>query len=130
MPAGPVGASNLSPWIAVNDGAEAVRFYTAAFGAIESHRHQDSDGRVAVAHLEIGPVDIWITEDREFTPSGDGRPIRMILTVDDPDSAYARAVGAGAREVAPVHEDHGWRIGRFADPFGHHWEVGRPLAPR
>jgi PhnB protein len=125
-----VGARNLAPWIAVSDGAKAVKFYGAAFGAIESHRLEDNDGRVAVAHLEIGPVDIWITEDRECRPPGDGRPIRMILSVDDPDSVYARAVEAGAEEVAPVYEDHGWRVGRFADPFGHHWEVGRPLSLR
>ena len=36
------------------------------------------------------------------------------------------AVEAGATEVAPVDEEHGWRMGRIADPFGHHWEVGRP----
>jgi PhnB protein len=26
-----------------------------------------------------------------------------------------------------VGEEHGWRIGRIRDPFGHEWEVGRPL---
>jgi hypothetical protein len=45
--------------------------------------------------------------------------VRMILTVDDPDSVFARAVAAGATEVAPISEDYGWRIGRIADPFGH-----------
>ena len=51
----------------------------------------------------------------------------MILTVPDPDAAFDRAVAAGAQEVFPVGEGHGWRLGRLVDPFGHHWEIGRPL---
>jgi PhnB protein len=58
----------------------------------------------------------------------DGMYVRMILTVDDPDSVFADAVAAGATEVSGVHEGHGWRIGRIADPSGHHWEIGRRLA--
>jgi PhnB protein len=50
----------------------------------------------------------------------------MILTVRDPD-AFAKALASGAREGFPVEEAHGWRLGRVVDPFGHHWEIGRPL---
>ena len=52
----------------------------------------------------------------------------MILTVADPDSTFAQAVAAGARQVAPVAEAYGWRLGHVVDPFGHHWEIGHPLA--
>lgn len=52
----------------------------------------------------------------------------MLLIVADPDSMFARAVAAGAREVYPVQERHGWRVGRMVDPFGHHWEIGCPVA--
>jgi PhnB protein len=51
----------------------------------------------------------------------------MLLVVEDPDAVAARAIGAGAREVSPVGEEHGWRIGRIVDPAGHEWEIGRPL---
>jgi PhnB protein len=51
----------------------------------------------------------------------------MLLIADDPASVLARAVGAGATEVHPVGEQHGWLLGRIEDPFGHHWEIGRPL---
>jgi PhnB protein len=51
----------------------------------------------------------------------------MILTVPDPDAVFARVLAAGAREVFAVEEAHGWRLGRVVDPFGHHWEIGRPL---
>ena len=53
----------------------------------------------------------------------------MLLIVEDPDSAVQRAVAAGATEVYPVSEEHGWRLGRIVDPFGHHWEIGKPLIP-
>ena len=52
----------------------------------------------------------------------------MILTVADPDSTFAQAVAAGARQVAPVAEAYGWHLGHVVDPFGHHWEIGHPLA--
>jgi PhnB protein len=50
----------------------------------------------------------------------------MILTVENPDPAFEQAIMAGATVV--VYEDHGWRVGRIADPFGHHWEIGKPLS--
>jgi PhnB protein len=47
--------------------------------------------------------------------------------VPDPDAMFARALVAGAKQVFEVSEGHGWRVGRLVDPFGHHWEIGRPL---
>jgi PhnB protein len=121
-------AAGIAPWLSVADGHAAVGFYRAAFGAAELERLEDA-GRVVVARLAIGGADFWVQEDPEGDPHalGDRSPVRMILTVDDPDAMLARAVAAGARQVAPVHEDHGWRVGRLADPSGHHWEVGRRL---
>ena len=51
----------------------------------------------------------------------------MVMIVEDPDAVFKRATSAGAKEVWPVSEQHGWRIGRVVDPFGHHWEIGRPI---
>jgi PhnB protein len=51
----------------------------------------------------------------------------MILSVQDPDALFERAVAAGAAAVAPIHDEHGWRTGRLTDPFGHDWEVSRRL---
>ena len=84
-----------------------------------------------VAQLSIGGADFWVQQDGESDPHalGDRSPVRMILTVEDPDSVFAQAIGAGATEVAPLTEGHGWLIGRVADPSGHHWEVGKPLTP-
>jgi PhnB protein len=52
----------------------------------------------------------------------------MVLVVADPDAVFSRAVSAGGRAVSPVRDqEYGWRVGRVADPFGHHWEIGKPL---
>ena len=52
----------------------------------------------------------------------------MMVIVPDPDAAFAKAIAAGAREITPVSEMHGWRVVRVVDPFGHHWEIARQLA--
>jgi PhnB protein len=42
-------------------------------------------------------------------------------------AAFERAVAAGATAVSRVSNQHGWRMGRVADPFGHHWEIATLL---
>lgn len=120
--------TSIAPWITVADAAKAVAFYRAAFAATELERTEDGGGTVIVAHLAIDGADFWLQhEPRLDAAQLGGEPIRMILSVDDPDSVYERALDAGATPITPVYEGHGWRIGRIADPSGHHWEIGRPL---
>jgi PhnB protein len=116
----------IAPWLSVPDGLAAIAFYTAAFGARERYRLPDGD-RVAVAHLAVGEADFWLQEEPDVRPDPAGTPVRMILSVEDPQAVFGQAIGAGASEVYPVGEGHGWLIGRLVDPFGLHWEVGRPL---
>ena len=52
----------------------------------------------------------------------------MVMTVEDPAGAFERAIAAGAIVVSPVTDQYGWRVGRIVDPFGHHWEIGKPLS--
>jgi PhnB protein len=121
--------SDIAPWLSVRDATEAVKFYRAAFGAIDSDRLEDEAGDVIVARLSIDGADFWVQHDPGSSPDAiNGMSVRMILTVEDPDSVFARAVAAGATEVAPIYEEHGWRIGRIADPSGHHWEIGRRIS--
>ena len=122
--------TSIAPWLSVADATGAVSFYEAAFGAVVLERYEDPDGAVVVALLSVDGADFWVQADPEATADVvAGEAIRMILSVADPDSAFAAAIAAGATEVAAVHEDFGWRVGRFADPAGHHWEVGRRLTP-
>ena len=120
--------TSIAPWLSVSRATEAVDYYKAAFGAVERYRLEDDTGKVVVAQLAIEGADFWLQEDVDSSPEfQDRRSVRMILTVDDPDAVFEQAIAAGASEVAAVSEGHGWRIGRVADPFGHHWEIGKPL---
>jgi PhnB protein len=120
--------TSIAPWLSVSRAMEAVGYYQAAFGAVERYRLEDDAGKVVVAQLAIGGADFWLQEDVDSSPeSQDRQSVRMILTVDDPDAVFEQAIAAGATEVVAVSEGHGWRIGRVADPFGHHWEIGKPL---
>jgi PhnB protein len=120
--------TGIAPWLSVADGAEALAFYKAAFGAVDVGQHRDDAGVVQVAQLWIGGAEFWIqTEAGASRDPNAERPVRMILAVDDPDAVFRRALEAGATVVNGIYEGHGWRIGRIADPFGHHWEIGRRL---
>ena len=122
----------ISPMLNVRGGARAVDFYKAAFGAVEIFRLDAPDGTV-VARLASDGAEFWVADESldHFNPSPDsvnGATVRMVLIVEVPDAAFDRAVAAGARVVRPMNNDYGWRLGRVLDPFGHHWEIGKPLA--
>ena len=124
--------TTIAPNLVVADALGAIAFYIAAFGAVELYRVGADAG---VAQLSIDGAPFWISEGESrdlgrFTPETlGGRSVGMILTVDDPDEVFSRAVAAGATVDAPMEESHGWRSGRIVDPFGHHWEIARPLGP-
>jgi PhnB protein len=123
---------SIAPWLSVRGSARAVEFYKSAFGATEVYRLDGGDKGV-VARLSVDGAEFWVSDEspehRNFSPETiDGCSVRLILTVADPDAAFSRAIRAGATEVWPVGEGHGWRVGRVVDPFGHHWEIGRPVA--
>jgi PhnB protein len=94
--------------------------------------HRVGDGDDIVAQLAVGTAQFWVTEANSSMERLSPRAIggatgRTLLVVDDPDAALDQAVSAGATEIASVGEEHGWRMGRIVDPFGHEWEIGRPL---
>jgi PhnB protein len=120
--------TTIAPWLTVSDAQKAVDFYAAAFGAVELYRLEGDDGKVAVAQLAVDGAAFWVQEDSEASPEALGSgSVRMILSVEDPDSAFAQAIAAGATQVAPVSDGYGWRTGRVTDPFGYDWELSRQL---
>jgi PhnB protein len=133
-PAGVSLACSIAPWLSVPHGAQAVDFYKSAFGAAEVYR-LDVPGGGLVARLSVDGAEFWLSAEppehanSSSAPLGGGS-VRMILTVPDPDAFFVQALTAGASEVFPVGEQHGWRLGRIVDPFGHHWEIGRPLSTK
>lgn len=124
--------TSIAPMLSVRNGARAVEFYKSAFAALEVFRVEAPDGAV-VCRLSVEGAEFWVADESpehaNYSPETlGGGTVRMILTVADPDAVFARAVATGAREIVAVKEDYGWRLGRVVDPFGHHWEIGRPLA--
>ena len=123
--------TSIAPMLSVRNGARAIEFYQAAFGAEELFRVDDPSGAV-VARLSVAGAEFWLADESpehlNFSPESlGGGTVRMVMIVDDPDGAFARAVEAGAKVVWPVGNQYGWRLGRIVDPFGHHWEIGKPL---
>ena len=123
--------TSLAPLLSVRRGAEAIEFYKAAFGAVEVFRVEDPSGAV-VARLSIDGAEFWLADESpehaNHSPETlGGGTVRLILTVADPDAAFAQALAAGALQVVAVENNYGWRLGRVVDPYGHHWEIGRPL---
>jgi len=121
----------LAPMLSVRNGAKAVEFYKNAFGATELFRIENDKGEV-VARLSIVGAEFWLADEspahKNFSPESlGGATTRMILVVPNPDDSFERAVAAGATAISPVSNQHGWRQGRVLDPFGHHWEISKPL---
>ena len=108
----------------------ALAFYESAFGARVLHRVGDGDD--IVAQLAIGDAAFWVattgsSTERLVQRAIGGAPCRVLLVFDDPHAVFTHAVAAGAQARSPVVEEHRWRVGRLIDPFGHEWEIGKPL---
>jgi len=128
----PQAKTSIAPMLSVRQGAKAVEFYKAAFGATEAFRMDDPSGAV-VARLSVEGAEFWVADEspehKNFSPEAlGGSTVRIVLVVNDPDAVFSRVIAAGARSVYPVREDYGWRLGRLLDPYGHHWEIGKPLS--
>ena len=125
--------TSIAPWLTVRNIIEAVNFYKSAFAAIEVYRLEEPDGILQVVRLSVDGAEFWLSEGSPGegslnSESLGGGSVRMILTVANPDAFFNQALKAGASEVFPVGEEHGWRLGRLIDPFGLHWEIGRPVS--
>ena len=121
--------TTIAPWLTVQNGEEAVSFYRTAFDAVETYRLETPGG--LIVKLSVNGAEFWVSGGSDNASNAQllgGDSIRMILTVNDPDTFFAKALKAGASEIFPVGEEHGWRLGRLVDPFGLHWEIGYQLS--
>lgn len=118
--------------LTVHDAAAAIDFYRRAFDASEVDRVVTPAGQI-VAELAIGDHRFFVVDENpsafNLSPRAlGGTSVRLSLIVEDPDAVAERAIGAGATLLFPVaDQSYGLRQGRVADPFGHHWLIGRPL---
>src|SRR5260221_14604783 len=121
--------TTIGAWLAVRGSKRAVEFYNAAFGAVEVFKIEAPDESV-VARLSVEGAEFWVgdesPEHKNFSPETlGGGTVRMVLTVNDPDAMFARAVKAGAAGGIKFGEEDGWRVGRVVGPYGHPLEVAR-----
>ena len=126
--------TSIQPWLSITNAAAAGAFYKEAFGAIETYRMETPEGGL-VLKLSVDDAEFWVSgqlNDTEEAIANDARQevVKIVLTVENPDAVFAQAIKAGAKEVFPVGEGYGWRLGRLTDPFGLDWEIVRPLATK
>ena len=125
-------SARIQPELWVADPRGAIAFYEAAFGATTLHLVGKGDD--VVAQLAVGDAAFWVspaspTLKRLDPRAVDGTTGRLLLVVNDPETVVQRAIEAGATETSPVAYEHGWQLGRITDPFGHVWEIGKPVVP-
>jgi PhnB protein len=125
----PEGYGTVTPYLAVDDAAQAIEFYKKAFGAKERVRMDGPQGTIAHAELEIGDSVIMLSDPFPQSPLKSpkklgGTTASLMLYVEDTDEMVQQAVDAGATITMPV-EDQFWgdRYGRVEDPFGHNWQI-------
>ena len=130
----PEHLSTVTPRLVVSDGAAAIDFYVAAFGAEPvGERHTTPDGTLIHAELRIGNAIVMLTEDSGDGPArapADGGHISVIMATywDDVDAAWERALAAGAEVIYPLADHfYGERGGRLRDPFGHQWMLSQVI---
>jgi PhnB protein len=116
-----------TPYLCVQGAARAIDFYIEAFGARESMRMPQPDGRIGHAEIRIGSAPIMLAD--EFPEIGfrspktfGGSSVNLLVYVENVDALAARAEAAGATIKRPVADQfYGDRVVVLEDPFGHSW---------
>ena len=125
----PDGMTGATPYICCADAARALAFYTAAFGAVETMRFAEPNGRIGHAEIKIGDALIMLSDespemDVKSPQTLGGTPTAIHLYVADVDAFVRRAVAAGATLTRPPSDQfYGDRNGQLRDPFGHRWSI-------
>lgn len=117
----PEGYHTATPYLVVPGVAKLIDFLKQAFGAEERERMAQPDGRIMHAEVKIGNSIIMMGE-----PSAEmeAMPAMIYLYVPDADTAYKRALQAGAKSVMePADQFYGDRSGGVEDASGNKWWV-------
>jgi PhnB protein len=118
----PQGMPAVVPQLVVKDGKALVEFATRAFGAQLAHAMPNADGK-GIMHgmLSIAGAPVFISDAGGFAQP---TAANLFVYVPDVDAAYARAIDAGAKSLAPVMDMFwGDRWGMIADPWGNVWQI-------
>jgi PhnB protein len=129
---GAVMTQRIIPYLTVKGAADAIAFYTKAFGAIETKRQTADDGkRLMHAVLLINGGMVMLADEfpeRGGTPAptpGKTTPLAITINFDsagEVDATFDRAIAAGAKgRRSPADMFWGGRFAVVEDPFGHRW---------
>jgi PhnB protein len=119
----------VTPYLYIDGAGSAIDFYCSVLGASERMRLPAPDGKIGHAELEIGDSVVMLADanpemDVRSPKSIGGTPVALHVYVEDVDSAFGKAMAAGAKQLRPVEDQfYGDRSGQFEDPFGHRWSV-------
>jgi PhnB protein len=125
----PEGYNTVTPYLAVDDAAQAIEYYKKAFGAKERMRMETPDGKIGHAELEIGDSMVMLSDP---FPQATTRPPKelggtsgsVFMYVEDVDAVVKQAVDTGATITMEVADQFwGDRFGSIQDPFGHSWSI-------
>jgi PhnB protein len=125
----PEGYRTVTPYLALDDAAEAIEYYKKAFGAKERGRMDAPGGKIGHAELEIGDSLVMLSDALpQFTTRSPrelgGTTANVFLYVEDVDAVVEQAVDAGGRiEMEVADQFWGDRFGVVQDPFGHLWSI-------
>ena len=119
------------PYLLIDGAADAIDFYTKAFGATELFRLPMPDGQIGHAEIDIGGARVFLADAPNDMPGDAGNPRKLGGTtvllhryVEDVDGAVATAEAAGATVLrAPEDQFYGDRAAVVQDPWGHQWSL-------
>ena len=125
----PEGYHRVTPYLALDNAAEAIEYYKKVFGAKERMRMDAPGGRIGHAELEFGDSVVMLSD---AMPEASTRPPKqlggtsgnILLYVEDVDAVVEKAVAEGATVTMEVADQFwGDRFGSIRDPFGHEWSI-------
>ncbi len=125
------GVRRVTAYLCVEGAAEAIAFYTRAFGATERYRITMPDGRIGHAEISLGESVLMLSDEAPelgvLSPHRlGGNSTSFVIEVDDADAAFERALAAGATMERPLKDEPYGRAGWVVDPFGHRWSIMTP----
>jgi PhnB protein len=127
----PSGVSAVTPYLSVSDAARMIDFYKNVFGAVETMRLDQPDGRIGHAELTINGAALMLADEfpemgflSPRTLGGKRSPVSIHLYVENVDEVYKRALAAGATSLRePADQFYGERNAQVREPSGHCWDI-------
>lgn len=110
----------VTPYLVVNGASALIDFAKQAFGAEEIARMPGPGGTIGHAEIRLGDRVIMLAD---AGPENPAQSANLVLYVNDCDSTYRKALGAGGvKEMEPEDQFYGDRRAGVA-AFGVSWWI-------